>query len=77
MAHPNQQLLTEIETFCGARGMSEAKFGRLALKDWKFVKELRSGRGGKPRRVWPETEAAVRKFIAEYVPPEHARAAAA
>lgn len=39
--------------------MSEITFGRKALSDPHFVRQLRNG-----RRVWPETEAKVRKFIA-------------
>lgn len=54
-------LLTDVETFLERYRMAESAFGREALNDWAFVKEIRSG-----RRVWPETEAKVRKFMAEY-----------
>jgi hypothetical protein len=78
MAHPNQQLLSEIEAFCRAHGMSEAKFGRLALKDWKFVGELRGerprGKRKGPRRIWPDTESEVRKFMVTYRPSDRAEA---
>lgn len=75
-------LLTEIEAFCEAHGLSEAKFGVLALKDWKFVRELRGENRAKPRRIWPTTADEVRKFMVTYRPepkkaaePERARAA--
>lgn len=74
MVHPNQQLLAEIEAFCGVHGMSEAKFGRLALKDWKFVQQIRGDGRKKPRRVWPETMDEVRKFMVTYNPPLKAAA---
>jgi hypothetical protein len=75
MVHPNQQLLVEIEAFCCEHAMSEAKFGRLALKDWKFVQQIRGDGRKKPRRVWPETMNEVRKFMVTYRPPLKAEAA--
>ena len=42
--------------------MAESTFGRGALNDWKLVGQLRSGK----RRLWPETEAKVRGFMAAY-----------
>jgi hypothetical protein len=56
-------LLDEILTFCAAHGMAESTFGERALNDKPFVSQLKSG-----RRVWPETEIKVRKFIAGYRP---------
>ena len=41
--------------------MSQWRFGELALRDKPFVKQLQDG-----RRVWPETEAKVRKFMVSY-----------
>lgn len=70
MAHPNERLLTDIEAFCATHGMSDAKFGRLALKDWRFVQEIRGDGREKPRRVWPETEAQARKFMVTYREPD-------
>jgi hypothetical protein len=58
MVHP---ILTEIDAFLKAHGMRESTFGRKAAKDWKLVRELRGG-----RRLWPETEAKVRRFMATY-----------
>jgi len=54
-------LLADIEAFCTRHEMSESAFGLAALRDKPFVMQLRSG-----RRVWPETEAKVRSFMAGY-----------
>lgn len=71
--HP---LLTEITDFCQTHQMAESTFGRLALGDWKLVKELRGeGRGGRPRRLWPETEQQIRDFMTGYEPAAPAAAA--
>lgn len=64
--HP---LLADIEAFLAATGMAESTFGRLAMNDWKFVRGLR---GEKPRRLWPDTEAKIRRFIAGYRAPAKA-----
>lgn len=71
------QLLTEIENFCATHEMSEAKFGVLALKDWKFVRDLRGEGRAKPRRIWPETAEQVRRFISTYKPMQPERLAKA
>lgn len=42
--------------------MKPTRFGELALNDKPFVSQLKE----KGRRVWPETEEKVRKFMAEY-----------
>lgn len=44
--------------------VSATAFGDAALGDRHFVRQLRAG-----RRVWPETEAKVRTFMAAYVAP--------
>lgn len=54
-------LLTDIELFLASQELAESTFGRMAVRDWKFVSDLRRG-----RRVWPETEAKVRRFMAGY-----------
>lgn len=72
-----QRLLADIEHFCEEFGIPESSFGRKAVNDWKFVGELRCGRGGKPRRIWPETEAQVRKFMVTYHTPNQVQVAAA
>lgn len=45
MHHP---LLIEIEQYLQTRGLSATRFGRLAVKDPRFVEDLRQGRS--PRR---------------------------
>lgn len=54
-------LLSEIEAFCDAQGISPSKFGELAMNDKAFVFDLRRG-----RRIWPETGNSVRNFMATY-----------
>jgi hypothetical protein len=56
-------LLSDIEAFLKAHGMAPTRFGDLALGDRHFVRQIREG-----RRVWPETEAKVRRFMATYRP---------
>lgn len=56
-------LADAIESFLSDHDMAPATFGRLAVKDPHFVSQVRRG-----RRLWPETEAKVRKFMIEYVP---------
>jgi hypothetical protein len=62
-----ETLLSEIDAFLQANEMTESTFGRLAMNDWKFVRQLRNG-----RRVWPETAQCVRQFIAGYKPEKQA-----
>jgi hypothetical protein len=54
-------LLSDIEAFLATHTMSATRFGHDALGDRHFVKQMRGG-----RRVWPETEAKVRRFMATY-----------
>lgn len=75
--HP---LLADIDAFLEAHGMAESTFGREAVNDWKFISDLRGNAERKPRRIWPETEAKVRRFMATYRPdtePRDAKANAA
>lgn len=65
-------LLSDIEAFMATHNIAPTRFGGDALGDRHFVTQLRKG-----RRVWPETEAKVRLFMATYRPadaPEMARA---
>ncbi|KQM99450.1 hypothetical protein [Sphingomonas sp. Leaf226] len=57
-----QTLLRDIEAFIARTGASDSAIGRASVNDWKFVRDLRGG-----RRVWPETEAKVRAFMANHV----------
>lgn len=61
-------ILSEIEAFVQAQGMAESTFGRKALGDWRLIPELRGDNGRRPRRLWPETEKAIRHFMASYRP---------
>jgi hypothetical protein len=58
-------LLIEIERFLARTGMSPAHFGRLAVKNGRLVERLRAGETphGKSIRIWPDTEARIRKFM--------------
>ncbi len=56
-------LLDDVEAFLLAHAVSATAFGRMSLRDRHFVRQLREG-----RRVWPETEAKVRRFMATYRP---------
>lgn len=58
------KLLSDIAAFCKRHEMAETKLGLLALNDKAFVGQLRSG-----RRLWPETEDKVRKFMTGYQKP--------
>jgi hypothetical protein len=73
MTHP---ILTEIDAFLATYEMAESTFGRQAVGDWKFVKQLRGDGRHSPRRLWPETEQKVRHFMATYRPEAQQDAAA-
>jgi hypothetical protein len=62
----DSNLLEEIVTFCTEHSLSSAKFGVLALNDWKLVQDLTGCGRSAPRRLWPETENRVREFMAKY-----------
>lgn len=59
-----QSIIVDIDAFLKRHEMAESTFGRLAINDWKLVRSLRAG----SRRIWPETEAKVRAFMAGYRP---------
>lgn len=71
MAQDQTPLIDEIDSFLARHEMSPVTFGRKAMGDPHFVRDLRGG-----RRLWPETEGRVRDFMATYQPPEAAQAAA-
>lgn len=54
-------LIRDVERFLRATGMPWTKFGRLAVNDPLFVKQLRNGRTPRPR-----TETKVRHFMETY-----------
>lgn len=61
MQHASAPLIEAIDAFVAKNNMSPITFGRKALGDPHFVAQLRDG-----RRLWPETEAKVRGFMATY-----------
>lgn len=61
-------LLNDIEAFIATHEMAESQFGVAALNDKNLVPDLRGERGKRPRRLWPETEASVRRFMSTYRP---------
>ncbi|WP_249258679.1 hypothetical protein [Sphingobium yanoikuyae] len=71
--HP---ILKEISAFIATHEMAESTFGREAAGDWKLIKELRGEGRARPRRLWPDTEAKIRHFMATYRPTKPASAAA-
>ena len=52
--------LSDIEAFLAETGMGETYFGKRAARNSELVARLRNG-----GRVWPETEQAVRSFMAD------------
>jgi hypothetical protein len=55
----NSDIRADVEAFLAETNMSQTAFGKAALKDPRLVHGLRKG-----RRLWPETEARVREFMA-------------
>lgn len=68
-------ILSDIEAFIATHGMAESTFGREALGDWRLISEIRGEGGKRPRRLWPETEAKVRQYMATYLPATTEKAA--
>lgn len=54
-------LLAEIEAFLETHKMGAARFGVAAMGDKHFIRDLKNG-----RRLYPETEARARLFMATY-----------
>ncbi|GLI99156.1 hypothetical protein [Sphingobium sp. BS19] len=65
-------LLTDIKAFCSTHHMSESQFGVMTLNDKNLVSQLKGEGGKRPRRLWPETEAKIRREMATYRPAERA-----
>jgi len=63
--HP---ILSDISAFIATHDMAESTFGREATGDWRLIKELRGEGRSRPRRLWPDTEAKIRRFMATYRP---------
>lgn len=56
-------LLDDVEAFLTTHEMAESRFGVEAAGDKNLVRDLRKG-----RRLWPETEARVRRHMSTYRP---------
>ena len=56
-------LARAVERFLAEHNMSPVTFGRRAMNDPHFVRDITAE---KPRRVWPETEQKVRQYMAAY-----------
>lgn len=63
MEQPQTPLIDAIDEFLARHEMSAVTFGRKAMNDPHFVRDLRAG-----RRLWPETDQKARDFMATYVP---------
>lgn len=63
-------LLHDIEAFLETHSdtLSATAFGDLAMNDRHLVRRLRGSDGKAPRRIWPETEQKIRRFMATYRP---------
>lgn len=53
-------LIQDVETYCSENGISESRFGELALNDRHFIRQLRAGRD-----LRMSTLERVRQFMAE------------
>lgn len=71
MDTPLPPLPETIEAFLTLHDMAPVTFGRLAAKDPHFVRDIRGG-----RRVWPETDAKIRSFMASHGAPSDQKQAA-
>jgi hypothetical protein len=62
-------LLQDIEAFLETHRatLSPTAFGEMAMNDRHLVRQMRGG-----RRIWPETEAKIRRFMATYKPEQEA-----
>lgn len=62
-------LLQDIEAFLETHSatLSATAFGEGAMNDRHLVRQMRNG-----RRIWPETEAKIRRFMATYRPEQAA-----
>jgi hypothetical protein len=61
-------LIDDIQAFIGVHKITERQFGELATNDKNLVPQLKGEKGARPRRLWPETEAKIRRFMATYRP---------
>lgn len=64
-----EHLIAEIDAFLAEHGMSDSRFGQLALNDRHFVRQLRNDRD-----VRMKTVEKVKRFMATYQPEQDAAA---
>ena len=70
--HPTSAALAEeMLAFCSCHDLTITDFSRQAANDKSFLASILTRR----RRIWPETEAKVRRFMATYKPDAEADAA--
>lgn len=62
-----QPLIDTVKAFLDAHNMAPTTFGRLAMNDPHFVRDLEAG-----RRMFAETEAKARQFMEAYQPQQAA-----
>lgn len=67
-------LLADIMAFLTTHEITERQFGEMALNDKNLVPQLKGINCPRPRRLWPETEAKVRRFMSTYRPEQDAAA---
>lgn len=70
MSKHHPELLAEIESFVAEAGMSEVTFGRKAMSDPHFVRDVRNN-----RQLWPATQHKVQTFMREWKADEREAAA--
>lgn len=63
-----QPLIDAVKAFLAAHDMAPTTFGREAMNDPHFVRDLEKGE----RRMFPETEARARRFMDTYTPQQAA-----
>jgi hypothetical protein len=56
-----EEILGEVERFLSSQDLGPSTFGRAALGDPNFVRELREG-----RRIWPATADKVRTYMRDH-----------
>jgi hypothetical protein len=61
-------LSDDIAAFIQTHSMTDRQFGLAALNDPHLVANIMGRKGSRPRRLWPETEAKIRRFMATYRP---------
>lgn len=56
-------LITEIDQFLSDTGMTEAQFCRAIGNGRLFERLRKTGKRGKPGRLWPENEITIRAYM--------------